>query len=151
LLAAALLIASGPAFSAERKLSFAVEGVVQDVPVKVGQSLKAGTPLARLDPRPFSARKKAADAGVEAAGARLKFAAQSRDRAKQLFDDLSTSAEELERAEIALIDARADLARARAEADVAAWRLERATLRAPADGIVAAIPGYAGMIVNPAA
>jgi len=149
-LAIVLLAAPGPAFAAERKLSFPVEGVVEDVLVKAGQSLEAGAAMAQLDPRPLKARKSEADAGLTAAEARLKFAGQNRDRAKQLFDDLSTSAEELEKAEIALINARADKARAQAEADIAAWRLAHATLRAPVAGTVAAIPGYAGMVINPA-
>ena len=149
-LAVILLAASGAAFAAERKLAFPVEGVVQEVLVKAGQALKAGAAMARLDPRPLAARKSAADTGLKAAEARLTFAVQNRGRAKQLFDDLSTSAEELEKAEIALIDARAERARARAEADIAAWRLAHATLRAPVAGTVAAVPGYAGMVVNPA-
>ncbi len=150
-LALVLLAASGAAFAAERKLAFPVEGVVQEVLVRSGQALKAGAAVARLDPRPLAARKSAADAGLKAAEARLKFAVQNRGRAKQLFDDLSTSAEELEKADIALINARADRAGAKAEAGIAAWRLAHATLRAPVAGTVAAVPGYAGMVVNPAA
>ncbi len=153
-LAAVLLVivpgASGTVSAAERKLAFPVEGVVKDVMVKAGQALKAGDAMARLDPRPLAARKSAADARLKATEARLKFARQNRDRAKQLFDDLSTSAEEVEKTEIAFIDARADKVGARAEADIAAWRLEHATLRAPVAGTVAAVPGYAGMVVNPA-
>ena len=65
-----------------------------------------------------------------------------------MFDDLSTSGEELEKADLALAKAQAKHARARARAERAAWRLDRATLRASGAGTVKAVPGYPGMVVD---
>jgi len=137
--------------AAERGLAFAVAGVVSEILVKPGQTVSAGQPLARLDLRPFAARKKAADQSLLAAGSAHKFATDSLTRVKQLFDDLSTSGEELEKAETGLFKARAGLAEAKAHAAVMAWELERATLRAARAGMVKAIPGYPGLVVNPQA
>lgn len=150
-LVVALFAASSPAHAAERKLAFPVAGVVETVMVRSGQSVKAGAPLAVLDRAPLKALKETADADLRAAERKLTFATQNRDRAKQLFDDLSTSAEVLERTELALIQAIADKVRANAMADIAAWNLQRATLRAPSNGTVRSVPGYPGMVVNPAA
>ncbi len=132
----------------ERALTFVVPGVVAEVLVKRGQKVAAGAVLARLDARPLEARKRAAEARLKAAAVGLELATRHRARIKQLFDDLSTSGEELERADLALAQARAMHARARARVDLAAWRLDRATLRASGSGIVKAVPGYPGMVVD---
>jgi RND family efflux transporter MFP subunit len=150
-LVAAVFAASSPARAAERKLAFPVAGVIEKVMVRSGQTVKAGAPLAVLDLAPLKALKDAADAQVRAAARKLTFATRNRDRAQQLFDDLSTSAEELEKTELTLIQAIADKVRAGAEAEIAAWNLNRATLRAPSSGTVHSVPGYAGMVVNPSA
>ncbi len=144
-----LLLCAGTARAGESKLAFAVPGVVAEVMVKAGQAVVAGAPLARLDALPFAARNKATVARRKAAAASLDWAVRNRDRVKELFDDLSTSGEELEKAEDALIKAKALHAEAIAHADIAEWRLRRATLRAPAAGTITLVPGYAGMVVNP--
>lgn len=146
-----LIAVSAQGHATERKLAFPVAGVIDKVMVRGGQSVKSGAPLAVLDLAPLKALKDSADADLRAANSKLTFATQNRNRVKQLFDDLSTSAEELERAELALIDAIAGKVRARATADIAAWNLTHATLRAPSDGTVLSVPGYGGMVVNPAA
>ena len=151
LLVVGLVSAPGSSQAAERKLAFPVAGVVAKVMVQTGQQVKVGDALAQLDLTAFKALKDAADAGLRAAGQTLTFATQNRNRAKQLFDDLSTSAEELERAELKLIQAVADKVRAQAQAEIASWNLNRATLRAPSAGAVNSVPGYAGMVVDPAA
>ena len=144
-----MVAASGAANAAERKLSFAVRGVVAEVMVRAGQTVKAGDPLARLDLRIYEARKKAAVAALKAADNALEFATQDHQRVQQLFDDLSTSGEELEKMETAMLKAGAEREKAFSKAESADWRLQRATLRAPSAGTVKAVPGFAGMVVQP--
>ncbi len=138
-----------PANAGERRLAFAVAGVVDKVLVRSGQKVAAGTPLAVLDLLPLSAVKRAADAGVVAAALDHKLSVANMQRVRQLYDDLSASAEELEGAESKLAAAAADLAHATAEAEIAGWNLDHGTLRAPRSGVVSGIPGYAGLVVNP--
>lgn len=138
-----------PADAGERRLAFPVAGVVDKVLVRSGQKVSAGTPLAVLDLLPLSAAKRAADARVVAAALDHKLAAANRERVRQLYDDLSTSAEELEGAESKLAAAMAGFEQATAAAEIAGWNLEHGTLRAPRSGIVSDIPGYAGLVVNP--
>ncbi len=138
-----------PAWAAERKLAFAVGGVVEQVLVRVGQKVEAGAPLARLDPRPFQSHRKASTVILKSAATELRIFEKKRQQEQELYDDLSTSRETLEAAVVAEAKVRASHAKAQARADSAAWRLERATLRAPATGTVRAVPGYRGMVVNP--
>ncbi len=134
---------------AEMRLGFAVPGIVAEVLVKSGQPVKKGTPLARLDTRPFDAKVRAARAALDAAELELGFANDNKKRVKQLFDDLSTSAEELERASLRVAEASAKKEEASANFRIASWELERATLTAPASGSVGSVPGYSGLVVDP--
>ncbi len=143
--------AAQTAQAAERKLAFPVAGVVERVMVGTGQVVKAGEALAALDLRPFAARARAAAENLLAARNTNKFAAENHQRVKQLFDDMSTSTEELEKAQVLLFKAQAALAQAKSAAAIRKWELERATLRAPKAGTVAVVPGYPGMVVNPLA
>ncbi|MEK9671567.1 MAG: biotin/lipoyl-binding protein [Rhodospirillaceae bacterium] len=151
LFAAIYAMAWTPATHAEQPLAFAIPGVVDAVMVKPGEVVKKGAVLAKLDTKPFEYRDTAARAAIDAADRELEFAEQNLVRVKQLFDDLSTSKEELERATLRLANAKAGRAKAEAGRNMAGWRLSRATLRAPADGRVKSTPGYPGLVVDPAA
>ena len=135
--------------AADRVLSFAVSGVVQEVMAKPGQKVRQGEPLIRLDDRVFAACTKAAGARVAAAGAALEVASKDYADTKELYDGLSASGAQLAEANIALKEAEAVVAQAEAKEVRCAWRLERSTLRAPSSGTVKSIPGYVGMVVNP--
>ncbi len=146
------IAALGVAFQAqagERALAFPVRGVVAEVMVSSGKSVARGAPLVRLDMTTFKAHLNSAQAGLKAAESVLAFALRNRDDVKQLYDDLSTSGEDLEKAEIRLANAEASLGKAREYAEIAAWNFEKATLRAPAPGIVKSVRGYAGLVVDP--
>jgi len=142
---------AGPVDAGEWRLAFPVAGVVDKVLVRSGQKVSEGTPMAVLDLQPMSAVKRAADARFVAATLDHKLALAMRQRVQQLYDDLSTSAEELEGAESKLAAAAADLAQASADAVIAGWNLDHGTLRAPRSGVVSGIPGYIGLVVNPKA
>jgi len=134
--------------AAERALSFAVSGVVAEVKVKSGDAVSKGAVLAVLDARPIMARKRAADARVVTAKAVNDLSKRRFNQLQELYEALSASAEQVEKAEITYVNARADLADAKAKAAVCAWNLEHATLTAPFAGTVAKVPGYAGQVVN---
>jgi multidrug resistance efflux pump len=134
--------------AAERKLSFAVSGVVAALKVKPGDSVRMGTVLAVLDQTTFKARKRAADASADSAKLIARLAETKLSQTRELFDALSTSQEEVERAEITNTHALVAYEQARAKAEIAAWRLQRATLRSPFAGTVSGLPGYPGMVIN---
>ena len=69
-------------------------------------------------------------------------------QAQALFDALSTSGEELEKVKIEYAKALSDYQNARSQVEIATWRLQQATLKAPFPGIVSAIPGYPGIVID---
>lgn len=142
------LLLTAPAL-AEMRLAFAVPGIVTQVLVSSGQSVKEGAALAKLDARPFQARLRAARAAHDAAELELDFATDHKKRVQQLFDDLSTSAEELEGASRRVADAQAHKEATAADLSIASWELERATLTAPRNGTIGSVPGYPGLVVDP--
>lgn len=150
-LAAVIVLSAGAALAADRVLTFPVPGVVVEVSAKAGQAVKQGQILARLDARIFNARLKQAKAAVDAAKLESGFAADAVARAQQLFDDLSASAEELERAKLRQAKAEADLAAATAKLVTCQWRAENAALRAPSGGTVVSVPGFKGQVIDPRA
>jgi len=148
LLAALVLMAPGLSQAADRALSFAVSGVVAEVKVSAGASVQKGDVLAVLDLTPFQAKKRAADIAVKASRVIFDLADRRLSQVQELFDALSTSAENVEIAETAQANAKMALENARAAQTLATWELNRATLKAPFAGSVAALPGYVGMVVN---
>ena len=133
-----------PAVAGELPLAFAVRGVVAAVLVVPGTRVAPGTPLARLDVRPLQALHKAAEAAVTAASAKQALAQRRLKNTQELYDAVSVSAGELE-------EAQAKLARVQARRAVLAWRLERSVLTAPRAGVIKAVPGFAGQVVDPRA
>lgn len=67
----AAILASGTVEATETDLGFQVPGRIEAISVREGDRVEAGTILARLDPREPEARRTAAAAAVELAGARL--------------------------------------------------------------------------------
>lgn len=152
LTAAAMMVvttfATPSAWAADLPLGFAVSGVVADVKVTVGTKVEKGNALASLDLKPFLAKKRAADAAVKANKTIFELADLRYNQTQELFDALSTSAENVEIAQTARAQALLAYENARRDATLAAWELDRATLKAPFAGTVSAIHGYAGMVVN---
>ena len=134
--------------ASEQKLTFAVSGIVASVNVKTGDQVKVGTVLAVLDLVPFNAAKRSTDAAATLAQLILGLYEVRLKQAHELFDALSTSGEEVEKVKIIHARALSGSQDARSQAEVAAWRLQQATLKAPFSGTISAIPGYAGMVIN---
>ena len=116
----------------------AVPGVVMEVRVEVGEEIKAGDPLFRIDDRDLQARLAVARADVKQASAavakprhRLEFLAdlQTRDRS-------AVSAEALSNARDDVAAAEATLAATRALERQIAVDVERSVVRSPAAGRV---------------
>ena len=120
-------------------------GVVDTVLVKVGDKVKPGEPLFRLDPRELTAElavrrasEAKARAGVAEAEAALVDVETLRDRAEAITDKRAISVEELDRrrnavaiAKARVESARAQVASAQADIRVAETNLDRLIVRAP--------------------
>ena len=82
----------------ESRLSFKVAGTVIDIPVQVGDQLKSGQVIARLDSSQFKLQVQQSKASLIQAQANARSAAASYERTKKLYQDDNTSLNELDNA-----------------------------------------------------
>ncbi len=122
-------------YQREIPLGFKVAGVIREVAVDIGDRVRAGTLLARLDPAEVSARQRDAQAGLDNA---LRDFARTRVMVGRGF-----------MAPAALDNAQMAVDRARASLDALAFDSAKAVIRAPADGVVLARLGEPGQVVAP--
>jgi len=107
----------------EVDLAFEVGGKIIERPVNIGDSVKQGDVIARLNPRDFKAR-------VKSTQAELRKTRQNFKRAKQLIKDGFISQSEYDRLETAVDVAEANL-------DIAQKALADSVIKAPFDGRIA--------------
>lgn len=131
----------------ESRLGFRVGGKLIERPVQLGDTVRQGQVLARLDPQDLRLVEQSAQAGVQAAEANAAQADADLKRFKGLFDQGFISAAELERRNTAATAARAQLAQARAQADVQGRQTQFGTLVADARGVITAVEAEPGAVV----
>ena len=131
----------------ESELSFRTGGKVVARLVNVGDRVRAGQALARLDESDNALSASAAADTVNALKAEAAQAAVDAARAKRLRADGSVSVAEDERLSAQAESLQAKLQQAQRQAGVAHNRLGYATLVAPYDGIVTASHIEAGQVV----
>jgi membrane fusion protein, multidrug efflux system len=132
----------------EAVLGFMVSGRIQQRLVEVGDSVKAGTPLLRLDPTDTALNAQAALAQVNSARSSL---AQNRNdlaRYEALAQKNYVGKSDLEKARLALANAEQSLKAAEANYRVAANQTGYTTLKANVDGVVTAIDADVGRVVQ---
>jgi RND family efflux transporter MFP subunit len=128
-------------------LAFAIAGTLQSVPVRRGQVVAAGEPLARLDADVVRAAVAQAEASLAAAQAQARLAQDAFDRSRRLRAQESISESQAVQAE-----AQRDLATAQARAAEAALRqaqvnLDKHTMKAPFPGVITRVPDGTGIAV----
>lgn len=131
----------------ESRLSFRVAGKVVRRYVNLGDSVRAGQPLAQLDPQDLRLGQEAARAALVAAQVGFDQADADFKRFRELREQGFISSAELERRETALKSARAQLEQARAQAGVQGNQAAYATLLADAAGVVTGVEAEPGMVV----
>ncbi|MFC6446540.1 efflux RND transporter periplasmic adaptor subunit [Shinella zoogloeoides] len=134
----------------ETDLSFRVGGRIVGWFVDVGDAVREGEVLARLDPEEQKADVEAAEAGVRAAEAQLKLARTNFDRQKSLLHDGISTQRDYDDAETALRTAESAREASVAQRDTAQEVLSYTELRAPADGIVTARLAETGQVAQAA-
>ncbi|MCL2297283.1 MAG: efflux RND transporter periplasmic adaptor subunit [Proteobacteria bacterium] len=113
-----------------------VQGAVVALPVKVGDKVRAGQVLARLDARAAEQSAVASAAQVEAARAARDAAAREYERQQQLFRKNYISQAALDRAEAQYKATQAETAARLASADAARTQSGFYVIQAPYDGVV---------------
>jgi RND family efflux transporter MFP subunit len=133
----------------ESDLAFRVGGKVVSRHVELGERVRAGQPLFKLDPEDFELALKAAEADLAAAEAEVAYATAQDARQQRLLQlhRGATSDAEVEKARAARDMAVGRRDRAVKALALARNRLSYCTLAADADGIVTELPGEAGLVV----
>lgn len=119
------------------ELAFAVAGRVASVSVDVGDTVRRGQVLAKLDLHPLSAQLAAAEGELAKAEAQLFELRQRQERVGAAQAGGAVSRAETGFADTEVLAAQATRRIALAQRDMAKWSLAQATLRAPTDGTVA--------------
>lgn len=131
----------------EVRLGFRVGGKLASRSAEVGQRVKAGDVLARLDPEDLKLSQQAAQAAVQAARVNHDLAQADYRRFKDLRDQGFISGAELDRREATLKAAAAQLEQARAQASVQANQAAYTSLVAGAAGVVVAVEAEPGAVL----
>jgi RND family efflux transporter MFP subunit len=132
----------------ETDLGFRTGGKVVDRLVEVGDIVKVGQALARLDPGDYQLAAKAATDQVQAASVDAQQAASDEARLRRLLADGSVGAADHERQKARADAAAARLDQARRQLDLARNREGYATLLAPYAGVVTALRFERGQVVT---
>lgn len=131
----------------ESSLGFRVGGKLVRRQAEVGQTVAAGQVLAELDPQDLRLAQEAARAGVAAAEVSAQQARADHERFRDLHAQGFISIAELQRRETAWKAADAQLAQARAQADVQVNQAGYSRLVAPAAGVVTAVSAEPGSVL----
>ena len=132
----------------ESRLGFRVAGKMTQRPAEVGQRVKAGQVLARLDPMDLQLSQEAAQAALRAAQSSHELAVAEFKRYKDLRDQGFISSLELERRDSAVTAQRAQLDQARAQAQAQGNLATYAALTAPAPGVITAVEAEVGAVLS---
>lgn len=132
----------------ESRLGFRVPGKLVERSAQLGQVVRAGQTLARLDAQDLRLGQEAAQAALTAAQAQLDLAESEFKRYVALREQGFISAVELERREAALRSARAAAQQANAQLRVQANQSGYAALVADAAGVITAVEAEPGMVMS---
>ncbi len=130
-------------------LAAQVAGAVVALDVKVGDAVKVGQVLARIDARAANQSTAASDAQVMAARASLDMATKDLERQKQLFEKSYISQGALERAESQFKSTQAQVAAQLAQAGATRTQSGFFVVKAPYAGIVSEVPVSLGDMATP--
>lgn len=131
----------------ESSVGFRVGGKMLGRPVELGQRVKAGQLLARLDSQDFKLASDAAFAQLAAARTNHALAAADFRRYQALREQNFISGAELERREAALQAARAQLDQAQAQVAIQGNQAAYTSLRADVAGVVTAVLAERGQVI----
>lgn len=132
----------------ESRLGFRVAGKLVRREVELGQRVKAGQVLARLDPQDYRLAADAAQAQLGAAVTHRDLAAADFKRFKELREQNFISGAELERRDAALKAAQAQVDQAQAQLAAQRNQGSYTTLVADAAGVVTAVEAEPGQVVS---
>ena len=130
------------------QLAFTLTGRLVERSAKVGQTVKKGAPLARLDRAPFQNAVAEAKAQVAHIDVSIEQTRRDVERQKRLVTAGAAMAEQLEQLQSKLSALRTRRAQAKVKVDESSRQLRETRLVAPFDGTVVEANGEAGEVVR---
>lgn len=127
--------------------SFRLGGKIAARLVNLGDKVRKGQALARLDPQDAQLSASATQAQVAAAEADLRLAQSELERARNLATQKFISASALDTRRTQVEAAQARLNQAKAQANISGNQVAYTTLVADRDGVITALPVEAGQVV----
>lgn len=131
----------------ETRYAFRVGGKIAERAVEIGDAVRPGQVLARLDPQDRAPARSAAQSQLEAAQTEARLAQVELARVRELHARRYVSRAQLDRQQATADAAQARVRAARAEREQADNELAFQTLRAEVAGVVTAIEAEAGQVV----
>ena len=130
-------------------LAAQVAGSIVSLSVKVGDTVRAGQELARIDARAASQTAQASAAQVDAARANLTVAGKDFERQQQLLQKQYISQAALERSKAQFDAAQAQVKALQAQSDAAQTQQRFFVIQAPFAGVVSEVPVALGDMAMP--
>jgi multidrug efflux system membrane fusion protein len=124
----------------ESRLSFRVPGAVEEVAVKVGDRVRAGQLIARLDATDYLLQVQEAQAALANARAQGRNAEANYERVRALYENSNASLNDLDAARAASESAEASVRACSTRLELARSQLSYTRLSAPAAGAIASVP-----------
>jgi len=125
-----------------------VGGIVRSRNFEEGSDVKAGDILYELDPAPFEAAYRNAEAALQRANGAIPSAKARLERYMNLTTRNAVSQQDLDEAQTTMLQAQADVAAASAALETARINLEYTKIRAPIDGRIDASSVTPGALVT---
>jgi membrane fusion protein, multidrug efflux system len=132
----------------EMNLGFRINGKISQRLVDIGQRVKSGDFLARIDPADYELSVRSAQASLDAAERQVETTELARNRAEQLFAKNVSPKSQLEQAQLSYDQAVATRDSARSALDQARNQVSYTDLKSDQNGIVTAISADVGQVVG---
>jgi RND family efflux transporter MFP subunit len=123
----------------ESRLSFEITGQLTEMTLEVGQKVVARQVLLTLDPTTLRYEVQQAEAALEQADASLSNARTDYERKAELLKSGNVTRAAFDSAETNLKSAQAQVEQARQQLAIAKERMQKSTLKAPFDGVIASL------------
>ena len=124
----------------EAKLSFKVSGTLDKIYIKVGDRLRQGQIVAKLDPRDYALQVQRAEASLARSKATARNAAADYTRVRALYENRNASRTDLDEARAGAEASRAEVSSTRKDLELARLQLAYTKLVSPAACSVATVP-----------
>ncbi|MBF0163120.1 MAG: efflux RND transporter periplasmic adaptor subunit [Magnetococcales bacterium] len=126
-----------------------VGATVVELPVQVGDTVKSGDLVVRLDPWAYRLAERRAAAELDGLRARLETARKRAERARQLHAQKQASEERVEQSESEVKELSAQARAVELSMEEARTRAEKCLVKAPFDGVIVQRPARVGMDAAP--